>query len=104
MNYQVVLALAYVVTLAGRVGDIRSTIVTSLDQSIVKEWSSCLDRRQVWNQKRPPWFEAIHHLVYPVLDPIVHVMISSMQTGCTIYQVQRLSLVVCSSVSVNKSR
>lgn len=99
-NYQVVLALAYVVTLAGRVGDIRATIVMSLDQSIVKEWSSCLDRRQVWNQKRPPWFEAIHHLVYPVLDPIVHVMISSMQTGSTIYQVNIHSLTVWCSVSV----
>lgn len=86
-NYQVVLALTYVVTLAGRAADIRSAIAMALDQSAVKEWSSCLDRRQVWNQKRPPWFEAIHHLIYPILDPIVHVMISSMQTGSTIYQV-----------------
>lgn len=87
-----VLALAYVVILAGRAADIRSSIIMALDQSTVKGWSSCLDRRQVWNQKRPPWFEAINHMIYPVLDPIVHVMISSIQTGSTNYQVEPLCL------------
>lgn len=62
-------------------------LVTTFDRTIPKDWSNCLDRRQVWNQKRPPWFEAIQHTIYPLLTPIVNILVSSMQTGATIYQV-----------------
>lgn len=99
-NYQVVLALTFVVTLAGKASDIRSAIVLALDQSTSRDWANCLDRRQVWNQKRPPWFEAIHHLIYPILDPIVNVMISSLQTGVTVYQVQYNTILTIRSCMV----
>lgn len=59
-----------------------------MNQLNQKDWSNCLDRRQVWNQKRPPWFEALHHLIYPVLTPVINILVSSMQTGATIYQVR----------------
>lgn len=91
-NYQVVLALSYVITVAGSNQTIRTAIVNILDRLPNKEWSNCLDRRQVWNQKRPPWFEAVHHLVYPILDPIVNIIVSSMQTGATVYQTMALVL------------
>lgn len=51
-----------------------------------------MDRRQVWNQKRPPWYEAILHLVYPVLDPIVHMLVVAVQTGATNYQAMSLAI------------
>lgn len=86
-NYQVVLALAYVLAFVGKSSDIKSTFVASLNHLAQRDWSNCLDRRQVWNQKRPPWFEAMHHLIYPVLGPIINILVSSMQTGSTIYQV-----------------
>lgn len=86
-NYQVVLALVYVLTSVGKSSDIRSTLVSPLEQSTKRDWPDCLDRRQVWNQKRPPWFEALHHFVYPILNPIINILISSMQSGATIYQV-----------------
>lgn len=86
-NYQVVLALTYVLTFVGRSSDIKSTLIASLNRLAQRDWSNCLDRRQVWNQKRPPWFEAMHHLIYPVLPPIINILVSSMQTGATIYQV-----------------
>lgn len=86
-NYQVVLAITYVLTLIGKSSDVVSMLVTTFDRKIPKDWSNCLDRRQVWNQKRPPWFEALHHTIYPLLTPIVNILVSSMQTGATIYQV-----------------
>lgn len=85
--YQWVFALTYIVTISGHSSAIRSSIVGNLDQSNIEGWSDCLDKRQVWNQKRPPWFEAIHYFVYPILDPIVNIMISSIQSGSTVYQV-----------------
>lgn len=88
-NYQIILSLTYIIILTGKSSDINKTLINILERNHNnnKEWSSCLDKRQVWNQKRPPWFEAIIHLVYPVLDPIVHMLISAVQTGATVYQV-----------------
>lgn len=86
-NYQVVMALTYIIVMVGRTSDIKLVIASTLEKSSRKEWAQCLDRRQVWNQKRPPWFEAIHYLVYPILDSIVNVLISAMESGSTIYQV-----------------
>lgn len=86
-NYQTVLALCYVIVLTGKTFDINTTIVAALDKSLDSSWASCLDRRQVWNQKRPPWFEAVLYFVYPVLDPIVHMLVVAVQTGATMYQV-----------------
>lgn len=97
-NYQVVLALTYIIVLTGKSSDISSTIVSSLDKSLIKDWANCLDRRQVWNQKRPPWLEAILHLIYPVLDPIIHMLIVAVQTGATMYQVTITRLDVASAM------
>lgn len=43
--------------------------------------------QKIWNQKRPPWLEAILHLIYPVLDPVIHMLIVAVQTGASMYQV-----------------
>lgn len=80
----------------GKSSDVISTLIASFDRYIQKDWSNCLDRRQVWNQKRPPWFEALHHMVYPFLTPIANILISSMQTGATIYQVSSFISIICS--------
>lgn len=81
------MAITYILTLIGKSSDVASMLITTFDRSVPKDWSNCLDRRQVWNQKRPPWFEALHHTIYPILTPIVNILVSSMQTGATIYQV-----------------
>lgn len=91
-NYQIVLALSYIVILTGKSFDITNALIASLDKSVAKDWSSCMDRRQVWNQKRPPWYEAILHMVFPVLDPIVHMLVVAVQTGATMYQVRKIDL------------
>lgn len=79
--------------MTGKSSDINSTFISALDKSqINKDWANCLDRRQVWNQKRPPWYEAILHVIYPVLDPIVHMLIVAVQTGATMYQAMSLAI------------
>jgi hypothetical protein len=91
-NYQTILALSYIVIMTGKASDINRTLISALDKSQIKNWADCLDRRQVWNQKRPPWLEAIIHLVYPILDPIAHMLISAMQTGASNYQAMALAI------------
>ena len=78
--------------MTGKTSDINRTLISSLDKSKQENWADCLDRRQVWNQKRPPWLEAIIHLVYPVLDPIALMLISAMQTGASNYQSMVLAI------------
>lgn len=91
-NYQTILALSYIVIMVGKASDINRTLISALDKSQIKNWADCLDRRQVWNQRRPPWLEAIIHLVYPVLDPIAHMLITAMQTGASNYQAMALAI------------
>lgn len=99
-NYQVVLAITYLLIVVGKASDMKSTIIASFERAVLKDWSNCLDRRQVWNQKRPPWFEAMHHLIYPLLTPIANILISSMQTGATIYQVRYIYLLLHFTFSI----
>ncbi|XP_035792952.1 uncharacterized protein LOC118467058 [Anopheles albimanus] len=91
-NYQVLMGLTYIVIMAGKTSDINKTLISALEKCKLNDWASCLDRRQVWNQKRPPWLEAILHLIYPILGPIVHMLVSAVQTTASMYQAMSLSL------------
>lgn len=97
-NYQTILALSYIVIMVGKASDINRTLISALDKCQIKNWADCLDRRQVWNQKRPPWLEAIIHLVYPVLDPVAHMLITAMQTGASNYQAMALAITCLSEM------
>lgn len=92
-NYQVALAVCYVLITAGKPRDVQRTLIGHLDNAPTKQWADCLDRRQVWNQKRPPWLEALVHMVHPILDPVVHMLLSAVQTGnATMYQAMSLAI------------
>lgn len=91
-NYQVLMGLTYIVIIAGKTSDVNRTLISALEKSKLNDWASCLDRRQVWNQKRPPWLEAILHLVYPILDPIIHMLVAAVQNTASVYQAMSLSL------------
>lgn len=86
------MGLTYIVIMAGKTSDINKTLISALEKSKMNDWASCLDRRQVWNQKRPPWLEAILHLIYPILGPVVHMLVSAVQTTASMYQAMSLSL------------
>lgn len=47
---------------------------------------------QVWNQKRPPWFESIICFVKPFLFTIISTAINAVQTGASMYQAMGLIL------------
>lgn len=92
-NYQVVLALCYVLVTTAKPKEIQQTLIEYLDNAPNKKWADCLDRRQVWSQKRPPWFEALIHMIHPILDPIVHMLLSAVATGnATMYQAMSLAI------------
>lgn len=87
-NFQVVFALCYVLITSRKFRDIQNTLLEYLEAQPNKKWADCLDRRQVWSQKRPPWFEALVCTINPILDAIVHMLLSAVSTGnATMYQV-----------------
>lgn len=88
------LALCHVIILTGRAVDLTNTLIAALERSTDSTAQfSCLDRRQVWIQKRPPWLEAILYLIYPILDPIVHMLVTAVQTSnATMYQSMALAI------------
>ncbi|XP_018570086.1 uncharacterized protein LOC108910070 [Anoplophora glabripennis] len=59
-------------------------------------WAKCFERRNVWNQIRPPWYEAILHLISPLIPTITESIINAVQTGATMYQSMSLTLALLS--------
>ncbi|XP_067647757.1 uncharacterized protein [Eurosta solidaginis] len=96
-NYQIALSLTYILVAVGKAADIKSCLVKILDECGAG-WSDCLDKRQVWNQRRPPWLEAIMHFVYPVLNCIVDMLVNAVEAGASMYQAMSLALTCVSEM------
>ncbi|XP_036336658.1 uncharacterized protein LOC118746827 [Rhagoletis pomonella] len=96
-NYQIALSLTYLLVAVGKAVDIKSCLIKILEESCAG-WSDCLDKRQVWNQKRPPWLEAIIHFVYPVLNCIVDMLVNAVEAGASMYQAMSLALTCVSEM------
>ncbi|XP_055373568.1 uncharacterized protein LOC129606945 [Condylostylus longicornis] len=97
-NYQVVLSLVYIIIGTGKTSDISASVIAALEKGSMNNWSDCLDKRQVWDQKRPPWLEAILHFVYPILDCVVQMLVNAVQTGATMYQAMSLAITCLSEM------
>uniref|UniRef100_A0A1A9WGB6 Uncharacterized protein n=1 Tax=Glossina brevipalpis TaxID=37001 RepID=A0A1A9WGB6_9MUSC len=97
-NCQIVLSLTYLVVAIGKALDIKTCLIKPLEDLGKIGWSDCLDKRQVWNQKRPPWLEAIMHFVYPVLDCVVEMLINAVEAGASMYQAMSLALTCISEM------
>ncbi|XP_039311837.1 uncharacterized protein LOC105194760 isoform X2 [Solenopsis invicta] len=70
-------------------------IILALKQD--PNWSSYLDRQQVWNQSRPPWLNALIKplLIKPLktmMQPVVEVLLEAVKTGASIYQAMSLAI------------
>ncbi|XP_023018112.2 uncharacterized protein KIAA0825 isoform X1 [Leptinotarsa decemlineata] len=61
---------------------------------IIKQpnWSSCFERRHVWNQIRSPWYEAILNFAHPLMEVTTDTVVNALQTGATMYQAMSLIL------------
>ncbi|CAH0559714.1 unnamed protein product [Brassicogethes aeneus] len=55
-------------------------------------WSKCFERRHVWNQIRPSWYEAILNLISPLLPTISYIVINAVKTGASMYQAMSIIL------------
>ncbi|XP_075163456.1 uncharacterized protein LOC142236091 [Haematobia irritans] len=97
-NCQIVLSLTYLLVALGKALDIKSCLVKALEEIGAPGWSDCLDKRQVWNQKRPPWLEAIMHFAYPVLNTTVDMLINAVEAGASMYQAMSLALTCVSEM------
>ncbi|EDW76750.1 uncharacterized protein Dwil_GK20182 [Drosophila willistoni] len=97
-NYQIVLSLTYLIVAVGKAIDIKSCLIKSLEENAIGGWSDCLDKRQVWNQKRTPWLEAIMHFVYPMMDCVVEMLINAVENGASMYQAMSLALTCVSEI------
>ncbi|XP_018785482.1 PREDICTED: uncharacterized protein LOC108966843 [Bactrocera latifrons] len=96
-NYQIVLSLTYLLVAVGKAVDIKSCLIKTLEESSAG-WSDCLDKRQVWNQKRPPWLEATMHFVYPLLNCVVDMLVNAVEAGASMYQAMSLALTCVSEM------
>ncbi|XP_068085155.1 uncharacterized protein KIAA0825 [Anabrus simplex] len=83
-------ALIYIVAMVGGPKDLARVLLPSLERS--STWGGCLDRRQVWNQSRPPWLEAILRPLEDGLTPVVQTLQSAVQAGATLDQATSLAL------------
>ncbi|KOX74977.1 hypothetical protein WN51_12661 [Melipona quadrifasciata] len=54
------------------------------------DWSSYLDRQQVWNQSRPPWLNAILNPLKNMMHPIIEILLEAVRTGASMYQAMSL--------------
>ncbi|XP_068149227.1 uncharacterized protein [Drosophila tropicalis] len=97
-NYQIVLSLTYLIVAVGKAIDIKSCLIKALEENAISGWSDCLDKRQVWNQKRTPWLEAIMHFVYPMMDCVVEMLINAVENGASMYQAMSLALTCVSEI------
>ncbi|XP_022825467.1 uncharacterized protein LOC111355673 [Spodoptera litura] len=84
-------ALTYVLATIGSKAELKSTLCYALEIS-GREWAACLDKRQVWCDRRPPWLAGILALVGSILQFIPPILVNAVQSGASMYQTMALCL------------
>ncbi|CAG9824113.1 unnamed protein product [Phaedon cochleariae] len=56
------------------------------------DWAGSFDRRNVWNQIQPPWYEALLNLAAPLIPTTADAVVNAVLTGATMYQAMSLVL------------
>ncbi|KAL4706908.1 hypothetical protein ACJJTC_012367 [Scirpophaga incertulas] len=92
-------ALTYILATAGSKAELQSTLCYALEIS-GKDWAACLDKRQVWCDKRPPWLAAILAIIGTTLQFIPPILVNAIQSGASMYQTMSLCL-SCISRSID---
>ncbi|KAI4457536.1 hypothetical protein MML48_7g00003443 [Holotrichia oblita] len=88
--FDIIYAVTHVFLIVGNEIDIAKSLLPIIRK--VDKWGQCFDRREVWNQKRPPYFEAIIDLINPILPPITRTVINAVKTGASMYQAMSIVL------------
>ncbi|XP_063360569.1 uncharacterized protein LOC134649661 [Cydia amplana] len=84
-------ALTYVLATIGSKAELKSTLCYALEIS-GRDWAACLDKRQVWCDRRPPWLAALLGLIGTALQFIPPVLVKAVQSGASMYQTMSLCL------------
>ncbi|CAH2237941.1 jg4635 [Pararge aegeria aegeria] len=84
-------ALTYILATIGSKSDVKSTLCYALEVS-GRDWASCLDKRQVWCDRRPPWLAGLLAVAGTLLQYIPSVLVHAVQTGASMYQTMSLCL------------
>ncbi|XP_035438982.2 uncharacterized protein LOC118268551 isoform X2 [Spodoptera frugiperda] len=84
-------ALTYVLATIGSKAELKSTLCYALEIS-GRDWAACLDKRQVWCDRRPPWLAGILALVGSILQFIPPILVNAVQSGASMYQTMALCL------------
>ncbi|XP_014261976.2 uncharacterized protein LOC106674049 isoform X1 [Cimex lectularius] len=84
-------AVVHVVVSVGCEKDIRNTLIHLLER-MDTSWADCLDKTQVWNQKRPGWLEALTAPLMDFLDPIIGIINKAISEKATTEQLLALSI------------
>ncbi|GJQ69311.1 hypothetical protein Trydic_g6444 [Trypoxylus dichotomus] len=88
--YDIIYAVSHVFLIVANESDLATLFLPALRKS--ERWGQCFDRREIWNQKRPAWYEAIIDLITPILSPITRTVINAVKTGASMYQAMSIIL------------
>ncbi|CAK1546237.1 unnamed protein product [Leptosia nina] len=84
-------ALTYIISNIGSRDEVKSTLCYALEVS-ERDWAACLDKRQVWCDRRPSWLAGVLGLVGTALAFIPASLVNAIQTGASMYQTMSLCL------------
>ncbi|XP_038223073.1 uncharacterized protein LOC119840506 [Zerene cesonia] len=84
-------ALTYILSNIGSKAEVKSTLCYALEIS-GRDWAACLDKRQVWCDRRPPWLAGVLALVGTTLQFIPSILVNAIQTGASMYQTMSICL------------
>ncbi|XP_075215325.1 uncharacterized protein LOC142321215 [Lycorma delicatula] len=90
-NISVEHALLYIVMTIGTTSDVTHTLGHMLERTR-QHWGTSLDKKQIWNQKRPSWLEALIDPLKEPLAPAVSVVQKALEEGATTEQAVQLSI------------
>ncbi|XP_041970753.1 uncharacterized protein LOC121727141 [Aricia agestis] len=92
-------ALTYILVTIGSKAEVKSTLSYALEIS-GRDWAACLDKRQVWCDRRPPWLAGMLGVVGNSLQFVPAILVNAVQTGASMYQTMSLCL-SCISRTMN---
>ncbi|KAK9506517.1 hypothetical protein O3M35_008440 [Rhynocoris fuscipes] len=84
-------AIVNVVVTVGSEKDVKGTLIHILERREIS-WADCLDKTQVWNQKRPGWLNALVIPVMDFMDPIVKIINQAIKDEATSSQFSELCI------------
>ncbi|XP_026737209.1 uncharacterized protein LOC113500564 isoform X2 [Trichoplusia ni] len=84
-------ALTFILATIGSKAELKSTLCYALEIS-GRDWAACLDKRQVWCDRRPPWLAGILAIVGSILQFIPPILVNAVQSGASMYQTMSLCL------------